>query len=109
MKDLIITNNQLVCQFCNNDCIKSVQDWWNCDGCSVSFNIGENIIQFSHPSTNNWYSEHYTVHISLNEKKSSLFLYHTRDGYTLITSFDKVLDITPQTFPKKLKTYLLFL
>lgn len=110
MKDVILTNNQLVCQFCNNKCTKSVTDWWECDYCNVGFNSSANMIQFSSPAIEDaWHTEHYNIHILLNEKKSNLYLYHTRDGYKLINSFDKILKLTPQTFPEKLKTYLLFL
>lgn len=53
--------------------------------------------------------KHYTIHLLLNENKSFIYKYHDRDGYFLLISFDKLLNITPETLSSKLKTYLLFL
>lgn len=134
---LLVENNERVCHFCHNFCVKGVREgkrlwWWKCTTCDVSFLTslrGElHVIEFESKEENDKF---YTAHLLIKNKKTDICawtkdkvasafgvkLYNQRPSninknyYTqnLVISFNQVLDITPTNFQNKLKTILIFL
>lgn len=102
-------DNQLICPFCKSICrCDDIQDWWSCKNCNVNFNSKTYMIQFE-SNIFNKFNQNYTIHILLNKNISCIYTYHPREGYNLITMFNKILNITPVNLHEKLKTYLLLL
>lgn len=135
MENILITNNKVVCKFCSRHCIKVDRDrkrywWWDCKDCNVKFLVSIkgalDSIKFESKEENDRF---YLLNISFSQKKTEIYAlskdppamtfgfsgtwnrqppktYYTRN---LVTSFNKILEVTPTNFQNKLKTYLILL
>lgn len=97
-------DNQVICKFCNNACEFSLDEVYKCFTCHVWYDPSKNTILFLVSQNDRMYK----ICILLEEDKSHIYKYYDH-GYYLITSFDYLLNITPDNLQNKLKTYLLFL
>ncbi len=141
MENILLTNNKVVCKFCNKLCAKGTRErkrywWWECEPCKVNFLVSLkgnlDVVEFESKEENDRF---YTLHLLVNKKRTDICVwnketpitykpgtknieslgswnqkpnkfYYTQD---LVTSFNKILDITPANLQTKLKTYLLLL
>lgn len=111
------------CKFCHKNCEKYIRDkkrfwWWDCKDCKVKFlaHLSGNIVEMEYKSEEKD-NKYYTVNLILPKNKTEIWIWENPypkyvslhyDCYK-VTSFDKLLEITPQNFEQKLKTYLLLL
>lgn len=116
---LTINNQKMVCQYCNSICIKNSKDrkrywWWECKSCKVNFLVSLkgniDVIEYESKEQNNKF---YSIHIQVKSNKTDILVWNKTSLPTyvkeLVTSFNQLLEITPQNFETKLKTYLLLL
>lgn len=129
---LKIRRDQMGCQYCNNTCVKGIRErkrywWWECKNCKVNFLASlKGTIEAIEYESKEENGKFYTIHILLKQNRSDIFVWErfinfnnyfhppkdkNKQSYTsdFVISFNQLLEITPENFEKKLKTYLLLL
>lgn len=106
-------DNKMLCQYCKQKCFKLHRErkrrwWWDCAKCSVKYLVSlqgkiETLYFYTKDPT-----DMYTIQLDLKQK-STFIIHHTKNDVKPVKAFDKLIDVTPDSFQNKLQTYLVFL
>ena len=111
-------DNKMLCQFCGEKCLKGDRErkrrwWWKCSTCKVKYLASlqgriETIYFYTKDLDDANNTDLYIIQLDIKQKTTFIIQYLKHD-IKPIKSFDHLVDISPETFHNKLKTYLLFL
>ena len=114
-------DNKMICQFCKKKCVKGYRErkrrWWHeCDHCHVQFltSLQGRIEKVLFKTKGE--DVFYTLEVDLKRKKTNLSQLknvntksHPSYSVDTIKEFEEVVNVTPENFNDKIKTYLIFL